>query len=43
MSRRSISTLGVLRQAVERGKVAHRKVQEEVRDHEPGMARGAKP
>ena len=33
MSRRSISTLGVLRQAVERGEVAHRTVQEEVREN----------
>src|SRR5687767_7758859 len=33
MSKRSISTLGVLRQAVERGEVAHRTVQEEVREN----------
>src|SRR5215510_7315962 len=33
MSRRSISTLGALRQAVERGEVAHRTVQEEVREN----------
>jgi magnesium chelatase subunit I len=33
MSKRSISTLGVLRQAVERGEVAHRTVQEVVREN----------
>jgi len=33
MSKRSISTLGALRQAVERGEVAHRTVQEEVREN----------
>ena len=33
MSKRSISTLGVLRQAVERGEVAHRTVREEVREN----------
>src|SRR5689334_24072368 len=33
MSKKSISTLGVLRQAVERGEVAHRTVQEEVREN----------
>ena len=43
MSRRSISTLGVLRQAVERGEVAHRTVQEEVRENLINALRGGGP
>src|SRR5687768_18512174 len=43
MSRRSISTLGVLRQAVERGEVAHRTVQEEVRENLIQALRGGAP
>src|ERR671923_582091 len=44
MSKRSsISTLGALRQAVERGEVAHRTVQEEVRDNLIQALRGGGP
>ena len=43
MSKRSISTLGVLRQAVERGEVAHRTVQEEVRENLIQALRGGGP
>src|SRR5512134_2121453 len=43
MSRRSISTLGALRQAVERGAVAHRTVQEEVRENLILALRGGGP
>src|SRR5688572_28445973 len=43
MSKRSISTLGVLRQAVERGEVAHRTVQEEVRENLIHALRGGGP
>src|SRR4029078_9234536 len=43
MSKRSISTLGVLRQAVERGEVAHRTVQEEVREKLIQELRGGGP
>src|SRR5688572_3389956 len=43
MSKRSISTLGALRQAVERGEVAHRTVQEEVRENLIEALRGGGP
>ncbi len=43
MSNRSISTLGALRQAVERGEVAHRTVQEEVRENLIQALRGGGP
>jgi magnesium chelatase subunit I len=43
MSKRSISTLGALRQAVERGEVAHRTVQEEVRENLIQALRGGGP
>jgi magnesium chelatase subunit I len=43
MSKRSISTLGALRQAVERGEVAHRTVQEEVRENLIQALRGRGP
>src|SRR5688572_33512677 len=43
MSRMSISTLGVLRQAVERGEVAPRTVQEEVRENLIQALRGGAP
>ena len=43
MSKRSISTLGVLRQAVERGEVAHRTVREEVRENLIQALRGGGP